>query len=216
VVNIRLVRFSEPQFLDSTQMCKIVSCNRSGFTLVELLVVLGVIGALMGMAMGVQRYASTKSARSRAEAEIAGLSAAAEGFKADQATYPRSGDTDTLVSIDNGDHNSFMTANKALYVLLSGDGDLNGKVDASEGISNAMPSYFAFKSALLRMESNQVAYIRDPWDSGAEARPYGYSTKRAAALQSGVDDPMAGYNITFDLWSTGHLPSNRGAWIKNW
>ena len=197
-------------------MRKRLSLKRSGFTLVELLVVLGVIGALMGMALGVQRYAMTKSARSRAEAEIAGLSAAAEGFKADQATYPRSGDTDTMISIDNGDHSTFLSANKALYMLLSGDADLNGKPDISESVPNAMPSYFAFKPALLRMEGTRVAYIRDPWDSGAEARPYGYSTKRAAALQAGVDDPKAGYNITFDLWSTGHLPSNPGAWIKNW
>ncbi len=178
--------------------------------------VLGVMGALMGMAMGVQRYAMTKAARSRAEAEIAGLSAAAEGFKADQATYPRSGDTDTMVSLDNGVHSSFLTANKALYVLLSGDADLNGKSDASEGLPNAMPSYFGFKAAMLRMDGTRVDYIRDPWDSGAESRPYGYSTKRAAALQAGKDDANAGYNITFDLWSTGHLPSNPNAWIKNW
>jgi len=166
--------------------------------------------------MGVQRYAMTKAARSRAEVEIAGLSAAAEGFKADQATYPRSGETDTLVSIDNGQHSTFLSANKALYVLLSGDADLNGKSDVSEALPNAMPAYFAFKSALLSMSGSSVAYIRDPWDSSGESRPYGYSTKRAAALQAGIDDPMAGYNITFDLWSTGHLPSNPGAWIKNW
>jgi prepilin-type N-terminal cleavage/methylation domain-containing protein len=187
-----------------------------GFTLVELLVVLGIIGLLMGMVLGVQRYAMTKSARSRAEAEIAAFSAAAEAYKADQATYPRSGETDALESIDNGAHNSFLPANKALYILLSGDADLNGKADATEGIPNALPSYFGFKSAQLRLDGDRVAYIRDPWDSGGDQRPYGYSTKRAAALQAGVDDPKAGYNITFDLWSTGHLPSNRGAWIKNW
>ena len=197
-------------------MRKTVQPTRLGFTLVELLVVLGVMGALMGMAMGVQRYAMTKSARSRAEAEIAGLSAAAEGFKADQATYPRSGDTDAMVSLENGDHDSFLTANKALYVLLSGDSDLNGKADATEGLPNATPSYFAFKPAMLRVSGSSVVYIRDPWDSSGQSRPYGYSTKRAAALQAGGDDPTAGYNVTFDLWSTGHLPSNPNSWIKNW
>jgi prepilin-type N-terminal cleavage/methylation domain-containing protein len=189
---------------------------RSGFTLVELLVVLGVMGVLMGIALGVQRYASTKSARSRAEVEIAAFAAAAEAFKVDQATYPRSGETDILTAVDNGDHTTFLPANKALYVLLSGDADMNGKPDSADGLPNAMPSYFEFKPAQLRVEGGRVVYIRDPWDSSAESRPYGYSTKRAAALQAGMDDPRAGYNITFDLWSTGHKPDNRGGWIKNW
>ncbi len=60
-----------------------------GFTLIELLVVIAVIAILAGLVLQTAGYAQKKGARSRAEAEIAALSAALESYKADNGDYPK-------------------------------------------------------------------------------------------------------------------------------
>jgi general secretion pathway protein G len=61
---------------------------RRGFTLIELLVVIAVIGILAGLVLSTAGYIQKKSARSRAEAEIAAISAALESYKVDYGAYP--------------------------------------------------------------------------------------------------------------------------------
>jgi len=56
--------------------------------LIELLVVIAVIAILAGLVLGTAGYIQKKSARSRAEAEIAALSAALESYKAEYGAYP--------------------------------------------------------------------------------------------------------------------------------
>ncbi len=59
-----------------------------GFTLIELLVVITVIAILAGLVLQTAGYVQKKAARSRAEAEIAALSAALESYKTDMGDYP--------------------------------------------------------------------------------------------------------------------------------
>ena len=59
-----------------------------GFTLIELLVVITIIAILAGLVLQTAGYVQKKAARSRAEAEIAALSAALESYKADMGDYP--------------------------------------------------------------------------------------------------------------------------------
>jgi len=59
-----------------------------GFTLIELLVVITVIAILAGLILQGAGYAQRKGATSRAEAEVAALSAALESYKADMGDYP--------------------------------------------------------------------------------------------------------------------------------
>ena len=59
-----------------------------GFTLIELLVVITVIAILAGLVLQTAGYVQKKGARSRAEAEIAALSAALESYNADMGDYP--------------------------------------------------------------------------------------------------------------------------------
>ena len=59
-----------------------------GFTLIELLVVITVIAILAGIVLSTAGYIQNKAARSRAEAEIAAVSAALESYKAEYGNYP--------------------------------------------------------------------------------------------------------------------------------
>jgi general secretion pathway protein G len=64
------------------------STSTHGFTLMELLVVITIIAILAGLVLQTAGYVQKKAARSRAEAEIAALSAALESYKADMGDYP--------------------------------------------------------------------------------------------------------------------------------
>src|SRR5438874_12303790 len=68
----------------------------TGFTLIELVVVFGLILILTGLVLSTVGYARKKGARARAETEIAAMSAACESYKADNAVYPSNSDTNTL------------------------------------------------------------------------------------------------------------------------
>ena len=61
----------------------------NAFTLIELIVVVGIITILAALVLSTVGYARKKGARARAETEIAAMSAACENYKADNGVYPR-------------------------------------------------------------------------------------------------------------------------------
>lgn len=191
--------------------------SAQAFTLIELLTAISIAVVLMTLTLGVQRYASDKASRTKAEVEIRAMIAACENYKTDQAVYPRTQNSDALSST-SPDPSTYAPASQGLYKDLSGDADLNGKSDLSEGKADPAPVYLEFKTSQLGGLSSggAVTYIRDPWDRDGTPQPYGYSTRRALL----PDDTTAGYNSTFDIWSvTKQIPnkaSNPKAWITNW
>jgi prepilin-type N-terminal cleavage/methylation domain-containing protein len=184
----------------------------AAFTLIELIVVVGIILILAGLVLSTAGYARKKSARARAETEIAAISAACESYKADNAVYPRGSQTDALDSTNDGNPNDYLTASQYMYGEITGDRNFDGTTDSGA------KSYMTFKPAsLLRADmsqppspSNPVLAIGDPFSNS-----YGYSTKMAAT-------GSGGYNPTFDLWSTTGLTASppstadQNQWIKNW
>jgi type II secretion system protein G len=80
--------------------------RRAGaFTLIELMVVVAIIAILAGLTLGGMGYVNRKSAASRAQTEVAALSAAIESYKLEFGTYPSNATT--------------------LYADLTGSGTLN-------------------------------------------------------------------------------------------
>ena len=185
------------------------STIRRAFTLIELLVVISMIVILAGLILSTVGYVQKKGARSRAEAEIAAISAALESYKADNGIYPRdttNSTTDNLNARTSGNPTTYQTASLFLYDSLFGSSTSGSRTAAS-----GAKSYFAFKPNMLGPsdQTQNVQYVRDPFGNS-----YGYST----AYQK---DPATGYNPTFDLWSTsGNIdannPPNQTQWIKNW
>ena len=85
----------------------------------ELLVVIAIIIGLAAMILGTVGYVQKKGARSRAESEIAAISAALESYKADNGAYPT--DAATTESVDPSASPVPNTASLFLYEKLSGD-----------------------------------------------------------------------------------------------
>ena len=194
----------------------------AAFTLIELIIVVGIITILAALVLSTADYARKKSARARAETEIAALAAACENYRSDNTVYPRGNganpsatppsDTDNLDAKMEGNPGNYAATSLLLYKVLSGDTNANRQIDTGE----TGRSYFAFKPNMLLPalpSTAPVTAIRDPFGNS-----YGYSTANQYDLTKG-------YNPTFDLWSTSGLttsPPTSGTdtitpqWIKNW
>lgn len=177
----------------------------------ELLIVITIIIVLAGLVLSTMGYVQKKGARSRAETEIAAISAALESYKADNGAYPTSTNTDALKANTDGDPRTakYIVAGKDFYIQISGDSDGNPTTPDTGTGKNYMGA--ALKPNMLTPKTpGPNTYITDPFGNC-----YGYSTVKAAA-------PTAsdGYNPTFDLWSTagttGGSASERNQWLKNW
>ncbi len=184
----------------------------AAFTIIELLVVIALIIILAGLILSTVGYVQNKAARSRAETEIAAISAALENYKADNGIYPRDADTDALDPTTDLDNTGTPGATKygkaslSLYKVLSGDADADANRVAEQ------KTYFSFKPNMLEpFGSGSVTAIRDPFGYS-----YGYSTMKASGGTNG-------YNPTYDLWSTSgrREPTDTdqsyvARWTKNW
>jgi prepilin-type N-terminal cleavage/methylation domain-containing protein len=213
---------------------------RRAFTLIELIVVIAIIIVLAGLILSTVGYVQKKGARSRAETEIAAMSAACESYKADTGIYPRDPTANTATdrlnpktdgnpmpspTPGNPSGATYPPVSLVLYRALSGDRDLDRAVTSADESLNIDGSplsppltqlpktYFAFRPNQLSPSDQNlpVEFVRDPFGNS-----YGYSTANQA-------DPAIGYNPTFDLWSTAGLTANPGSpdtitpqWIKNW
>lgn len=70
---------------------------RRAFTLLELLAVLAIIGALTGLMLSVGSHVFTRAKRTRAEGELAALTMALETYRRRQGDYPRTADAAALL-----------------------------------------------------------------------------------------------------------------------
>jgi hypothetical protein len=171
----------------------------------------------VGLILSTAGYVQKKGARSRAETEIAAMSAALENYKTDNGIYPTEASTTEMLAANldpqGGDPANFVSASRFLYKALSGDSDGN---PITSDPTNDTKSYMAFMPNMLNPNpSGPNTYIRDPFGYS-----YGYSTAKAAN-PGGAN----GYNPTFDLWSTcGETAKKSGEtfqqyqqrWTKNW
>jgi prepilin-type N-terminal cleavage/methylation domain-containing protein len=193
--------------LHSSFVIRHPSFRQAGFTIMELLIVITIIVVLSALTISTIGYVRKKAARSRAEAEIAALSAACESYKADNGTYP----TDPAFTENVDPTASPVPKSASLYLYKTLSGDTNATLQPTG------KSYFNFKPQMLfgPMDPNNnltgVTYIKDPFGNA-----YGYSTAKAVNPAG-----AAGFNPTFDIWSTAGAASNspltdQPQWIKNW
>lgn len=216
-------------------MVQVEMKRRSGFTLIEIIIVVTVIVILMGLVLGVAGPVQESGRRSRAQAEIAALETALTRFEIDHGFYPNAMGISRLAgdTFYNGDPNTYLSASRALFLAVTGRQWFNSVDTAtmgtqymevrpnqivpgaagSAGSTNLIASNFASYSGAI----GQGTYLVDPW-----GRAYGYYF---AATPFGTPPRNSINNVTiFDLWTTGGQTTNPSAssphilrkWIANW
>src|SRR5258707_207576 len=133
--------------------------RHNAFTLIELVVVSGLILVLTGLVLSTVGYARKKGARARAETEIAAMSAACESYKADNAVYPFNSATNALNAQTSVDPSAYQAASLYLYNALF------GATAGSRTPNTGARSYFVFKPNMLfpADQTQTVQYIQDPF-----------------------------------------------------
>jgi len=208
------------------------------FTLVEMLTVMAIIAILTGLVIATSGFVQNKAARERALGEIHEVSAGCESYKTDFGGYPQNDATDSLDPRIHGNPVSgkdYKDASRMLYSAMSGDYEPENAPDGKPE-KKAYIQFLPNRLNTLKDATGNVLtvqYLQDPFGNS-----YGYST---AGLKQEIDyreklkadptaprptDKKAGYNSTFDMWSTAGLVIPAGApassstisnkWVRNW
>ncbi|WP_438483095.1 type II secretion system protein [Oleiharenicola lentus] len=167
-----------------------------GFTLLELLAVLTIIGVLSAIVIGVGRHAATASKVARAKAELAALAAALEAYKRQYGDYPRIASDDSLDDVASCEQ---------LHLALSGQ---RGSALNAPRILPQQRILFErsrFTMADLRAPDDALQnHFVDPWGQSYRYayKPAGNTWTNSAYIlvSAGPDE-----NLTLPLPTTGNI-----------
>ncbi len=186
---------------------------QSGFTLVELLIVMIILAILMTLTLGGVQYALRSGYEKKTIAQVAAIKAALEGFHADHGAYPLSNDAEE--------------GSKILYAALSGDTNYDGEIsdadveldwfDSTSYDKSNAPRAKSYLDELVNADSQQGwteedgtgIYIID----GFQNRIQYLADPNSTEMQNAPDH--------YDLWSFGiddqeDTEVKENQWIVNW
>lgn len=181
--------------------------SRQAFTLVELLVAMGVIAVLVGITFGAVSGAWNSSNKAAAISQIQAISTAVESYQIDNGIYPAA----TALATDeepSGDPSGYTAAGSILFEAVTGS--------PTWGSAPNTTNYFPNLKKNMVQQSGSADYFIDPWGFA-----FGYRSLDYGDLGTDTNgDPIGlkGYNLGFfDLWSTGGSSDDDSPkWIVNW
>lgn len=131
---------------------------QQGFTLVELLVVMSIIGILMGLIVGVAGYASKKTAASQAQSDLSKLFNALDQYRSVYGSYPYLG-TDTY-----NDERQIQDLGTAVIGSIT---NVPGEIQANEfPLLDPWGNPYMYRAT--RRNANTPAYQIELWSEGSD------------------------------------------------
>lgn len=203
---------------------RLSATTKRGFTLVELLVVMGVIAVLVGITFGAVSGAWNSSNKAAASSQIQALSTAIESYKVDNGIYPEAdGLTDDTEPSGNPSDSEYLTSSRLLFRALTGidpeDGSGNDTGSPDWGDRPNKAVYLPSLKKNMVQSGSGGAYFIDPWGFSYGYRSLDiYEDHDGDASTPRIPLTSGGYNLGFfDLWSTGGSSEDDSpAWIVNW
>lgn len=195
----------------------------SGFTLVELLVVMGIIALLSAMTISAFTYATKKAALNRTEATFAGIKLGLAAYNKEYNGYPEPANGELS---DQFGGKRYTTGGAAmLYQAMSGDGTDQIQIGGSESSGSSDGQFDKEESARTMMRDmpvttwKKVGSVYMMVDGFGKPFQYTYGGDQDAVMTS-----------SYDLWSFGEDeqnttntsraakidPNTNVKWIKNW
>lgn len=189
--------------------------KRSGFSLIELLIVIALIALLAGMVMAASAAIQGKMLRNRAEAFLAEIQGGLDLYKIDHGTYPINPADDRDAAAKKGAH--------ILYKYLSGDFDpVDGEFDLADPDNKIYVESLDYKSSQKQGKGTVGIGLGGEY---VAMDPFGGLIRYLCDLPNrvvGGKQEIRTLNPTYDLWSLGGaVPGeddmeNKSKWITNW
>jgi len=193
----------------------LVQRQRSGFSLIELLIVIALIALLAGMVMAASAAIQGKMLRNRAEAFLAEIQGGLDLYKIDHGTYPINEANDRDAAAKHGAH--------VLYKHLSGDFDpVDGEFDLDDPENKIYVESLDFKSSQKQGKGTVGIGLGGDY---VAMDPFGGLIRYLCDPPNrvvGNKQEIRTLNPTYDLWSLGGATpgeddmENKSKWITNW
>jgi len=168
--------------------------KQRGFSLVEMLVVIAIIGVLAAITFGLSQIANQKAITERARVELQEVSKALDAYRDNEGDYPT---------------NAYTSRNELYYLLCT----------SSNGFNNKTSTKIYFTPRETMFSSSTSGALLDPLKN-----PYGYAYPGTNHNLTGFDlwspvtkgSALNSGNLTAYLQSTVGNSSNIQDWVTNW